>query len=841
MSRHSHLKQNIQRIGESLGVYRKGAEALLETILKFDVHRDLKKGLNAFDFFQTFFHSSENVQKSLDKLIENINLGVMFHVIHSYGKNGKSTFLKFLEHNLQKIERIQSRELSLYNFDFRLIEQTKVQDQNTYKNKVVIFFKRYILTTYSEDYENGCKKLYEFISHYEGIINKSRKNNGYDYYDEITEEYSQFLEDFIEDLQVAILEINRQNDLTNKEIKRKLFAKIDSIFNNEERVYQPGILLCFLIHWIVFERKQIFVNNSNKESYKRNKLIILFDNIDDVYSDVVTEIAEDHIFNIAKYVSMLEISDLDKDLRGFSADTDLVFIYSMRTANFINAYKSFVQNPQLRADRSDILEHSFRKYKLSSVKTSFEIVEKRLQIFDTIADHFSISPGPSRIFLNHLMVSLRSFEFNALFHDHDINNIFRLFNGNRTPIYYISKHTYLDEYNTVFNKISGRHTFLSKSALIFLFLKLLGNSQPHQSLNSIVEYLFNSFEEEVNKGRCSIKRLFLNFLINSSEVNREINNFIDIDKKGVGLFDILMAFEELNALHPAAPPYPKEDIKNFFSLLFHEQIDAWGHLLTCTKLLSDIKQDKNTVKRIDLSPEIEIFFEKVKSGYESIEAQNCKKELNQIRFFYNDNAYYIAKHILYNFEYFSISNKTSYTKKPLLLSAKLLGQRQDKSYEFEFEQLISSVFQRVKECLTTTVEFYESILSKKYTPEEFLSNSLFVMNKRFFYVDVITKHISYLNEFRLAIFTSEITVEYNVDKREEILHQANIILTKTINEYLMLYFELNQRMNKYHQSSQEEYSLHNTDYAMEYLKEVVDSILRGSSGNEFMSIQLNPL
>ena len=146
---------------------------------------------------------------------------------------------------------------------------------------------------------------------------------------------------------------------------------------------------------------------------------------------------------------------------------------------------------------------------------------------------------------------------------------------------------------------------------------------------------------------------------------------------------------------------------------------------------------------------------------------------------------------MHHFEYYSLFLGV---KTPLLLQ--LNGEKKNNHYAFKFENTINLVFKRVNTCLLNVINFYQDFLAGKYDLVEYSEKSGFCLNEKLFFSDLISKHITYLNQFRLATHKSGLLKKYATDSmtNDELLIEFNKKTTKAIKEYIKLFFRLYNKL-----------------------------------------------
>ena len=169
------------------------------------------------------------------------------------------------------------------------------------------------------------------------------------------------------------------------------------------------------------------------------------DNIDDILSNLAEDIATNHIYFVCEFIetthNVLNSFLLEK-LSGFSFDSDITFLFLYRTANYLNVVKSSYLNISNRGRFPEYFINA-PKYRISTVKSSKEIFDKRLNLYFSLCKYNEREPDINALLIQKLINSLDKTEninterdedlyiFFTKNETNDLNNIFRLWNGNR--------------------------------------------------------------------------------------------------------------------------------------------------------------------------------------------------------------------------------------------------------------------------------------------------------------------------------------------------------------------------------------------------------------------------
>ncbi len=795
----SHYDSNhlaFDRYTEYFNAYENSSSSeLLRNVLSMEFH-DTNDNLTDSDFEEHIYVETPNVKKTYFRLLNNIRSKKRFHAIHGYGKNGKSTFLQYFQHKIISSEK-ENHEFMLFDFEADKFDH---EGQVLIQKSIVDFLREKIEEF--ESLEEACKTVIGFIDFYNtthprnsGKVKKSFKS--------LINVRKRFFETIADDLFYPCKKYLHDLKNGHEEPARKEFwKKFKKRFNEKNLRHDDGKIICFLIGLFIYEQRGIFEGNPKKGRH-RSKVIFIFDNLDEVFSTTPKSIAQKYIFDIAHFLKVFEKGAIKSGLPGFSM-LDMAFLFSLRSANLVNSYTLFTRKPASSFAEKGGFEimNNFELYKIGSVKESQEILGKRLSFYRKICDHVGkVKQGHYATFLDAFISSTKRSSNNTKF-DLELSNISRLWNGNREFFHHIDTDVRVISLNDKIERLGDHGVYISKGAFLNYFFDQFINHSQNNSLASLFNYFFRSGQEEIGRKRCNLKRLLLNIVISECKEfeNRRVDNFKDLDVKGASLLDVLETLDKLNT-NDLGDNYDIEEIKMLFRRIFHNRIDAWGHVLTCTKEaeLQELR-DNSHGSYINLDSEVTDFFKLKAMKMDSPERMKLEESLREVRLFYNDSAYYMAKSIFSHFEYFSISDLKVTKPKSLLLTARLLNSPDDDELVFEFQGLIDRVFNRTKQCLEATVHFYNTNLVDVFSLGEY-EKGQFALSDKFFFDEVITKHISYIDDFRLAIGNSSILIEQDHQEYIRVTEIANTYLIAMIGEYLYLFDTLTKQVKQRNSSA----------------------------------------
>ncbi|MFY0599067.1 MAG: hypothetical protein JXR03_05315 [Cyclobacteriaceae bacterium] len=758
--------------------------SLIENILDMS-YGDVFDPFTEEDFFKYFYSTNDLIDNALEGLVNSISNNYRFHFLHSYGKNGKSTFLKYLQFCTKNHDHAIN--WKYIDFDFKKGSGGNAfENAHSLKHKCLYFFNLYILPknpdkSRSENFDDNVKKLNEFVVFCEDEI-------GFGAHFDIDQDrnYSYIFESFLTFFRLETEEYYEASGNTAK--RRQFYSEID------DKIIQlgddeMGKLLCFIILFLIYQNRDSLKSNSISEK-SRHKLILIFDNLDDIRSHLSALAYSNSAEYIDGFLKFLTLIKVREKLGNIQTD-DVSIIFSYRTANLINAIN--IHKKKYSKSQNERERHDYGKtFMISTIKNSPKILSQRLDFYSQICKRVSIKPD-SRIkiiesFTHFLNTKVNKKEgevsrihFTGKNEAEDFNKIFKLLNGNRTYISDLIKEQGISDSFKYFDRLNA--DYLRKGVFIFHFLSLL-EKRKSSDLKKAVEYLFITFNKDIEKERCSLKRLILTFIINASNKNPDRKNFKDVDSiatKGVSLYEILSRFQK----SPYMENYSVEDFEDFFNAVFHEEIDDWGHLLSCYKDTSFKDEDgvKRAGKFLDFNKDLSDFFGGDSSTF---------GELKNIRFFYNANAEYLITHVIKHFEYYS-----HFVDNSRPLSSYVGYKFEGGEFKFDFEEPTSKVFKRVNDCITSITKFFTNNFDSPNAINEFETDNL-AINNRMFYSDLISKHITYLDQFRMnlkEIYENDSDF-YLIPDRERFFKDLNQKTLLIITRYIGLFNLVTSRFQR---------------------------------------------
>lgn len=524
----------------------------------------------------------------------------------------------------------------------------------------------------------------------------------------------------------------KHEDLISRNCFRELDSetnsgKIDYEFINklEEIFSLKDIFTTFFVH--------IFLHaNTDK------KTIIYFDNLDitamEYLSNVFLVYFQESLYN----ANLLARSHLFEDKK-IRFQNNFYFVFCLRDANdaIINQHLA----PRISLKRfhfSIIFDPEYYK----------RIVERRIVVLDQVLQPKELTK--TGISLQKLKATLLTFIEDSYF-----TNVFiPLYNYDYRKIVNILLNTIVKhELSTATNKRYGM-----RGLLVFEVVKSL-------STNNFLRDYLDKYPDKSN-GYCSIDRVMLTVLINSSDYVRDTTI-----KGSSNTSDFYSFIKRLTHVYKEVDVV-LESIGRCF--LNHEK--NWVHLLT----LINCKIDNLD----DFISEYQDKFQKIQEDPDLRENIKLKNSLNNIKLRINASGFAYLRYVLNHFEFYSnlAENSTPLFVFPLEKTAR--GNR------YTFEDVIDNVFHVVRTHTDSMGTFFEDnyipigIMPEKYYQSDFcfrhLGGSKHAQSAGYFHsTRVITSHIDYLDNFRRQAIK-----ETYLPEDEKI--RINKILIAKVDKYITL-------------------------------------------------------
>lgn len=831
-------KEELKRFGKHFNVSFIPSNQLFERIFNYKIDECDTQDFTTSDFFNVLYVVNDSIRNCYKDLIRNIRNHKQFHILHSYGQNGKSTFLRYFLFEADN-DRLSGVLLKQCFFDFSdRYRDSRDKIDVSYFNRCCRFFQLSFLQFKSDDIEKFGKELGSFVRFIQQIREATAQDNNY-------VNIHDFFGGYVDEFQLLVESVFFQNKHEDTPIgqKNRFNKGVEKLLKNHEGKVSGSDLFCFIIFFKIFQNRAFFA--SNKEAplddvfKKRKKLVIVIDNIDDIQSHMAETIATNQTDYLTDYFhrfnSFLQ-PFISEFIPGLYLQSDIIFIFSYRTANYLNSVHAYKRH--LNQSMIERYAHAFINadvYKISTVKSSFEIVSSRLFLYASLCEYYNRRKSENYHLLKALLATVSPYRCSNMddfvMKDDknelsDIRHIFRLWNGNRKALYNIVKYDHAANLFKEANKIPDKYSYLRKGAFIYLSLHVLHNKRNYYQLGRLIDHLFTYHKECFLHKKPSLFRLILTYMIelNDSRENRKIKKTEDIFSNGVSFGSVLRSITLFKDRFNHSV-YSQNEFTKLFELLFFEEIDEWSHLLSCYKGTSFVDGNgmEHAGKKFQFRNDIALFFKYFDFDRKEFTDKEVEKRLKSIKFYYNDNCKYLITHVIMHFEFYLLSLGG---EKPLfLLNENIITDKRE--LDFEFTNAITKVFSQVEKSINANVDFYLNVISKYYTHNKFSLESRLCINNKFFFADLISKHITYIEQFRRCILDKDIRLPSIKSQSEEtqkrILTMANEKLTNAIYKYLKLFFQNYVKIEKVNKNIPT--TLKGTFTGFKYLQERADLIM----------------
>ncbi len=722
-------------------------------VMKFELPEcDSEFTLN--DFKKYFFDKNVFSQewKKLNNAIEKSK--VIY--LHSYGKNGKSTFLRYYlesrESSVSRFEIINFSTLNKYwapNLNYRLRDHLK----SLFYQILVKDDKPYILKFFKSLLED-----FNIRSH-------------------IPSYRSPRITEYIELVSLLFKKKNLNTSYTNTEKKFDYHQFIIDLFHGNHLPNE--FLLCTLISYTCFKHAK-YLGSS--------ELIIALDDLDDVFTYLPEKINQVLTMVVFQFIHELQISftSIFKCKDGQKLDLKFLFVY--RTSNFLSSiYTDISKNEQ---SRLQFYKSNASKVRLSSVQEPFGIYKKRIDFYLTLCSINKIRPSQKAYILQIFLEIVR--EFDSDYKYIYLQRIFRLWNGNKFRLTeFILGSDFTDNELEIILENGKRINSNIKINIFYnKIVKYFTRVETGNTLTEFMEYSIHNFESDQEKGQCSLARLFFTFVYNERNKNKSIESIPDSYHKGISLYSFISEIEKIRK--NGSPAYNQDEIIELFTSLFSFEIDNWGNFFSCVTA-TDIRNLNQPIEYYKFTRELRNI---LKSG----------KKLEKVKFFYNDSAPYFMFQLKRSFEYFSVCENYN---NPLLCDLKV-SILKDGKFNSNFEQTLNNVFSRVKICTIITIEFYQNCFSH-LSIQEYI-NSSFTYNNKFYFDDLISKIITYIENVRYSAVSNKIKIKgdypnLNSDEQSKCKQFINKTFITNIEKYLNLFFSLFNKIEEINAQSKKDSTL----------------------------------
>ena len=731
---------------------------ILKAVLEFEIIKcNQNFRINDFNNYLYFDKTFKDSYRKLNQAIEESD----FIYLHSYGKNGKSTFIEMFRNT-----EIVRRNYSTHFYDFRSKQgldysaDLLVDVENFYwdfidehrskrvqNNPLMLFFK-YLC-------DNFDSEVYNLIR--DQFVKRSIRQ----YY-----RLSRVVISKIEDLTRTY----NGKEIIDENVFFKQFCKIvveEFEFADEDAEKLLGyVLMNILVATKVF---YAIKHTDNR------KVLFFFDNLDDVHTYLPEDMNISYTANIINFIENLSVcySDIfcDPD-NNVSINPSFIFVY--RTSNYLSTLSAIYEQDDSQRSRVNFFdEDSVRRVRITSVKDSFSIIRKRLDFYKELCEAFSIKVSSRYELIVNILNSFAELDANydSKF---DPSTILRLWNGNKLSFSKFITNVELSKLDTKI-LLSEQVPKRIKAEVFFHYFiksyyKKANESSPYAKF---INYSFSAFNNDIEDQRCSLSRLFFTYVFNKRFSDRKIESVRDAFNKGVSLDNFMNDIQKIK--NDGVVAYSVEDIKSMFENLFAFEIDNWGNFFSCcAPTRSERSSSKEHYKWIDNT---------IKSITNPIERK-------RVRFFDNDSAPYFMFKLKRSFEYFSFSSND---KTSTLVSSISFVTLNDGSINAPYRIILNRVYSRIEKVCDVTYSFFlihfEGISILEYC------SSNWAYNNRMLFDDLISKIIDYLENVRMAIINREIPigggfVQGSEDDKIEIISMINRDFARSIEKYINLFFKI---------------------------------------------------
>lgn len=852
---------DISKLKIDLGINGDDTETL-QNVLKVD-------STNCKLFYKYFHVSDESIKKKSAKLIELLSSrNKMFHVLHGYSKNGKTTFIRntIYEYNNKILPENQRKHIdvfSLVGFDFQDLKH------GDFLTKIKEILKNTFICNSIEQQRKKNKELECYVS----FLNKFEDNLRANRLDAIANSISDSFDEISSGVESYLSE---SSEFLDKGEIRNVKLKFKEIFDKNVTNDTVANYFIFFVLYEIVKRKELIL--FEKERYK---FVFILDNIDDYLKNNDFEFLKHPQILLSSFfyklsqipaVGNIFFSSLASSYKSdrklihkiFSFSSQLSFLYVFRTANFLafaHILKNLIDNEATSAIKhypTSILDNDYIRF--STIGNTSMIIEKRMARFHeltTLIDELEIPDG--YIFLKYMSENFSSAKLDDNIRD-KYRNIYNIWNGDKMALwdsiieswskkmeikYFHSEHVI----GSISNKLKEckDRNYVLKGVYVHFFLDLLNNkSNFHKVMEQILFSFRDSYTEKKVK---NIRRIILNAITNYSEQNKKFHDLNEskpissVEVSGIGLYNLLEIISNFIKKVSNKDFYEFEEIKSFFKDLCEtEKMDHFAQLFSIYKnpIEEELKREKY-VNYYNINNEIERF---------QNEGLKCKDELNRIRLFNNNSSVYLTCSLLSNFEYFSfVSIENS---SPLLYQIKRKAniKKATAENEFIFYDTIEKVFKDVKISVDALVDFYVESIQSNWEPKDFVQSKLFsvlmppkysedsnIIEGNFQFKLIIARHFTYIEGFRQIALSNEKDILLLDNNERTIINKYLLsVLNKYCDLFIANYNKITAKMFELQNTYQlDTWQLEEDFEVRKKYKKNIDDILEGKL-NEFVKL-----
>jgi len=518
-------------------------------------------------------------------------------------------------------------------------------------------------------------------------------------------------------------------------IKISDLAEKPELASEEVKNLNFNDLMHFLLIHLIYHHEE-FSNGK--------RTIICFDNLDDLDMVFLSQRFITEFTSIVKNIE--QITQDIKTLKSIFFLREYKFIFSLREGTYA----------ELSSHTHDLEDGYYYKTYFRLQVSDKEIMSKRLWLAERVCseEHLSKKKG---------IIDVIKYLNNNDFYSRKV--FLPLFNlDNRKLITYLvqlgddtnqNRCLRLKKFNTTIESSQTGARGMIYRGLI----NLLWNR------NYLKDFGDSHFPFHANRGLCNPPRVILTALLNSCDYKSSFEKGKEsLEIKKVSLFEILSKLKDI---------YKDDLILDILLKYFISHRYTWSHLITIYD--KNFQEDFNfeierkAIKRIRA-------IENHGTPYGK-EYNDCKAILENVTLQINPSGFICLRYVITHFEYYS---KLASIDIPLFSATDINFVDTPQVTEYEFEPILKIVYEKVKEHFTLMQNYYRSTIMKieEYNEDNFSKSDLVCKHYRkgniyeerprangyFHSTRIITKHIGYIDEFRLYLLNSKSFEESTINK-----------------------------------------------------------------------------
>lgn len=715
-----------------------------------------------------------------------------YHYIHSFGNNGKTTFI-----NQFILENFNSADYYIIDFKIKNSNSGTLDDKYDELTRKCVYAIDKFYTINPKVFIRTTRLINKILITHKRKINKNKEltQESRDFGKQFIRWFPQFLA-FLDQCEKDNEELENSPDAYG--IKHSYFdLNYENFISSllEEKNISSKEMFTFIIVACLLGYGDVNMQN-----------VFVLDNIDDIYSYTSEFVTRDIVPQVGYIIDLYNQfipEEIDENSRIVNLLDRIHFIFLFRSANFVSTLSHiFYQGSETERSRH-ITETP--NYALTTVKKSSEILEKKINFYLHLLSSTGIKPF---IGLNGLIKSINCYENHT---DSEFSYILKLWNGNKTAfnrfLFYLAYKG--QEFNQLFDNDDLWNSIKRGISihLVIDYFRVTTNQDNTSSFSKAIAYSIHSHAKDTKSGRCNLQRLFISYIINNQKFD-DITNNENILLNGISLESILNSISSFKKKNGEGY-YLVDDFIELFEALFFENIDKWSHMVICTLNLKS--SETSSIKR-------KYDFREIIHKYFQGDTELLK--LKDIKFYTNSNAKYFILNVKRHFEYFAASIFSNPLPLPLRLkfinietqftfhiydrdSNYIMKRKILKgNYNLSNIEFIKKTIDKIEESCNSTVDFYINAIMKFSDPKDYCETSGFAINNSFYFEDVISRSIHYLDDIRHQVLTNKLpiylcepsTPNSKIDlsnlskkKAEQIKISANMILINAIQRLFLIF------------------------------------------------------